>query len=99
MAGQRGGHREPVNVTRVLTAMQVEAVMDEANRAVAAETKGERLARLAGKAARAAYLAVHDADNPDTIAMYPPIAQVVVHQAYCGEWQRLMSLAEEEWWK
>lgn len=99
MDGQRSGRQEPVHVARVLTAMQVEAVMEQANRAVDAATKGEMLARLAAKAARAAYLAIHDADNPHTIAVYAPIAQAVVHQAYCAEWQRLVGLPEEEWWR
>ena len=92
MAGQRGGMDGASIALLEAGAAMCAASMDLVRPAV-----GEEMATRAGRAARAAYLAIVDAEHPDTIGGWAPAIQAVVHQAYCTEWARLANTPEEGW--
>jgi hypothetical protein len=83
----QAGSAPPGVQTRIAMAMGAE--MEKAQYELSRPELGVELAERASKAARAAYLALVDAANPDSFGMYGPLVTQIGAQSYATEWSRL----------
>lgn len=87
----------PDDAAKTRMAMQVGAMMGQANQEQSRPSAGEEAAERAGRAARAAALAFYDAEHPETMGFSTAILCAIAQQAYGAEWQRLICTPRETW--